>query len=438
VLKPDDLKNVESYKKAMKRDLAKVGSELTTKFFVYRDVEIPGSAGGKQKYPAFLALIDDKPIKSALKGKRLTCQGRCAISDGMIAFEADQGTVPYRQLKISLPAVLGKTVLIPAGEDDEAEDDGEEKDSAEKQPAAAAPAEHPAKAAPRAPKAPPKPPPPPPLKAGPRYAQLNAAWKKIVETARKRVAASPSERASLAKAMSGIPEMLSGGKLAEAQKRMTEVVAMLKAPPPPGAKNNGSLSADWNKLAQRIKEVTAANPKRKNELVDPARQILKLVQERNEKSARERMAAFAKLLDSMAPGSAASANGPVPPGLVKYRASLVQFARAKSVVAGQIDGLKQAIAARAPQEKSFAALLASHLSRLNIELAHAVDQAIQVAANPAAPVNDQVRTKLNQYLTSLASNPLVKQADSNPLGVEVSIAKTLGTAIHRIQNAMPR
>jgi len=49
-----------------------------------------------------------------------------------------------------------------------------------------------------------------------------------------------------------------------------------------------------------------------------------------------------------------------------------------------------------------------------------------------------VRTKLNQYLTSLASNPLVKQADSNPLGVEVSIAKTLGTAIHRIQNAMPR
>ncbi|MEI9976352.1 MAG: hypothetical protein WDO73_32450 [Ignavibacteriota bacterium] len=40
-------------------------------------------------------------------------------------------------------------------------------------------------------------------------------------------------------------------------------------------------------------------------------------------------------------------------------------------------------------------------------------------------------------MSELASSPLVKKADANPLGVSVTIGKTLGGALGRIREAMP-
>lgn len=142
-----------------------------------------------------------------------------------------------------------------------------------------------------------------------------------------------------------------------------------------------------------------------------------------------------------APGSAPGPNKPgsaTPyPGLVKYRAALVQFAQAKSQVKAQIGGLRNAIAAQAPGEKDFANALAKELEELNDELAGVVDEAMKGAENEASPATEAIKQKIRKYQSELASNHVVAQADSNPLGVSVTIAKTLGEALSRIRESMP-
>lgn len=103
----------------------------------------------------------------------------------------------------------------------------------------------------------------------------------------------------------------------------------------------------------------------------------------------------------------------------------------------QIGTLKSKILSQFPEHSEFASQLVEELEELNQELSGAVDEAINAASNQASPVTDAVRLKIRKYLTELHSNPLVKQADSNPLGVTVTIAKTLGGALSRIQQTMP-
>src|SRR5580698_1710749 len=102
-LKTEDLKTVENYKKAIKQDLSKITPQGNTKFWIYKDVELPTAGGGKQKLPALISLVDDTAAKAALKGKQPVCRGTCGMLDGQITFEADQGKVPYAVLSKSVP-----------------------------------------------------------------------------------------------------------------------------------------------------------------------------------------------------------------------------------------------------------------------------------------------------------------------------------------------
>lgn len=68
----------------------------SAKFWIYKDVELTNSSGKKQKYPAFLALVDDNGIRKAMTGKKLICKGTCSIKEERIAFEPTTGTVPYK------------------------------------------------------------------------------------------------------------------------------------------------------------------------------------------------------------------------------------------------------------------------------------------------------------------------------------------------------
>jgi hypothetical protein len=260
-LKPDDLKTLENYKKAIRNDASKIGPQGNTKFWVYKDIELPTASGAKQKLPALISLVDDTAAKAVLKGKLPLCAGTCKLEQGQISFQAAQGTVPYGILTKTVPLLLGKMVNVPAGV--KLEPDGPEQ----------------------------------------------------------------------------------------------------KAPP-------------------------------------------------------------------------AQAAAPVP-GIVKYRRALVEFAQAKTVMQGQITNLRSAILKAAPHEVSVADDLAKQLSRLNSELAAAVDEAIKAAENEASPATDAVKSKIQKYIAQLASNPLVKKADANPLGVPVTIQKTLGEALGRIREAMP-
>src|SRR5690349_20862655 len=101
-LKEADLKTFEAYKKAVHQDVVRISDNSNTKFWVYKDVELPleKTPAKKKKIEAFIALVDNTAVKSnsALKNKTLLCLGHCNLDHGKVAFEAVQGKVPYKTL----------------------------------------------------------------------------------------------------------------------------------------------------------------------------------------------------------------------------------------------------------------------------------------------------------------------------------------------------
>src|ERR1700722_13096099 len=238
-LKTDDLKTFEAYKKAIKQDLSKISKQGNTKFWVYKDIELPTASGGKQKVPALIALVDDVATKAVLKGKPPLCLGTCGLEGDKISFHATQGKVPYAILTKSVPLLLGKMVHVPSGADVDSDGDGP----------------------------PPPAPPPPPGGAAPagRYAQLNSAWKQFSQQAEERIKAHPGEQARLSQAMADIPKMLQGGQLGEAEKRIALLEVALKVPPPPppppgGAPNYAQLNTTWKQSSEQAAQRMAAFP----------------------------------------------------------------------------------------------------------------------------------------------------------------------------------
>ena len=422
-LKIDDLKTVENYKKAIKQDLSKISTQGNTKFWIYKDIELPTASGGKNKFPALLAFVDDTATKAVLKGKQPLCRGTCGLQGNKIAFEATQGKVPYKVLTITLPMLLGKMVHIPTGAD--AESDGEE--------------------APLKVGTAPAPPVPPAGAPAPgRYAQLNATWKQLSQQADERVKANPGEYGRVAQMKAGIPEMLQGGQLAEAEKRIDALAAMLapKAAAPPEA---AAVTTRWNTLIKRVEAAEAAHPEKKADIVRARAGIPDMIKAGKLELAAKLMDTVEQVLaQASAPGarpsaaaSARQSTGEPYVGIVKYRKSLLEFAQAKNTVRGQIRGLQSAIASSLPQAADFARDLAHELEELNQELADVVDEAMKAAENEASPATDAIKLKIRKYMTELASNRLIQQAETNPFGAAVTIRKTLGSALGRIRDAMP-
>jgi len=216
-----------------------------------------------------------------------------------------------------------------------------------------------------------------------RYAQLNSRWKQFQQQADERIKSSPGERAGLAQLMADIPKMLQGGQLGDAEKRIEQLQAALKVPP---------------------------------ESTDPSSQT--------------------DSAPGAGPGSGRPAGTPYP-GIVKYRNALIEFAQARSNVQGQMRGLRSAILAQWPNEADFANKLATEIERLSQEFGGAVEEAKKAAQNEASPATDAIKVKIRNCLMQVASNSSIKNADSNPLGVAVTIGKTLGDALGRIRDAMP-
>jgi hypothetical protein len=268
-LKEPDLKDTDTYKKASRMDLPKVAAG-NAKFFIYKDVELPHTSGKKQKYPAFLALVDDNGIRKVLTGKKLICKGICGMKEEKIAFEPATGKVPYKQLKVSVPLLLGKMVWIPAGMEDDA-GDGEAEEAGQVGPAAdgsmPAPSAALSQASPAAPQA----------AAASAQAQpaptapLSAIWGKLVKDVQAYAAAHPERKEALFREMSVIAELLKANKAGEAKPRMDRVQALLDGPPaatPAGPSANAAqVAARWSALVKQMQAVVAAQPEKKAELV---------------------------------------------------------------------------------------------------------------------------------------------------------------------------
>jgi hypothetical protein len=265
-LKEADLKDSDAYKKASRLDLSKLAPG-NARFWVYKDVELPNSSGGKQKYPAFLVLLDDSAIRKQISGKTLLCKGTCGIKQERIAFEPTSGSVPYNLLKVSVPLLLGKAVWIPSGKE---EDDGAGTDKKAAAPAVAqrpSPAQAPAGAI--------------------SAAELAPVWSKLVKDVQAFTAAHPERKADLFRDMAAISELLKGNKGAEAKPKMDQMRSVLDAPPPktpdaPGgqaqAQAQAQASARWSELLKQLQAAATANPERKPELVRVSAGIRDLIQ----------------------------------------------------------------------------------------------------------------------------------------------------------------
>jgi hypothetical protein len=105
--------------------------------------------------------------------------------------------------------------------------------------------------------------PPAPPSGGPgtqNYAELNNAWKRLSQQASEKMAANPAPREALTKVIAGIPQMLQGGQLGEARKRLEQLQAAVKAapvappsPPPQGARPAaGPVPGWWSELLMRV------------------------------------------------------------------------------------------------------------------------------------------------------------------------------------------
>lgn len=282
-LKDVDVKTFDAYKKAIRSDVSRITASGKTKFWVYKDVEIPDLKGKKQKIVAFTVLVDDAGVRTFLKGKKLVCAGTCKLEEGKVAFEPIKGKVPYNQLKTAIPLFLGKLLYIPptASPEDEADEEIEQDEDEREEPQAAT-----AKPA----STPPAPPP-----QGPN---LTSGWNALVKEMQAAVAAAPTRKEVLQALSAGIPDLINANKVQEATARMEAVRRSLAAPPPPQAPpaEGMALTAKWNKLGRETQAAIAANPARKDALSKAASGIPELVKAGNVAEAKKRLDALEALL----------------------------------------------------------------------------------------------------------------------------------------------
>jgi hypothetical protein len=428
-LKDVDVKTFEAYKKAMRLETPKITPGGKTKFWIYRDVELPNVSGKKQKIVSFLALVDDRAIKPILKGKKLICRGTCGLLEDKVAFQAESGKVPYLQLKTSVPLFLGKQVHIPSNanedaEDEDAEAEGEAEDESQKAGGIAGNGAQPSADATEQP-APAIPPPPPPPPAAPGLA---AAWNKLVKDLQAAVAAHPERKDALSRAAAGIPELIKTNQAAEAQQRMDALQAMLSAPPPapppppvptPGAPG---LAAAWNKLVKDLQATAAAHPERRDALSRAAAGIPDLIKANQAEAARQKMAAVQELLDSV---SAPAPSGPPSSGELRVRWNALvkqmqaevaahpekkaDIARASTgipdmILAGKLELAKKsmdnvdAVLKASPREKEYRDLYAKLESQLALALKDPAQDASRLRAISAVAVE---KAEVGDYDTAL-------------------------------------
>ena len=286
-LKDVDLKTFEAYKKAIRQDVTKITDTSKTKFWVYKDIELPNLTGKKQKILAFVALVDDMGIRNFLRGKKLVCMGTCHLEQAKVAFEPIKGKVPFNHLKISVPLFLGKPLYIPANASPEDEADDAIEDDAEQG--------HEEK--PSIPPAPPTPLAPP---SSPESGLL-ASWTKLQTQMQAAIAAIPARKDSLSRAAAGIPDLIKANNVKEATAKMNEVQAILAAPPPPPP--GGDLLIAWGTLSKDVQAAVAANPARKDALSQAAAGIPDFIKANNAAEARKRMEALRQMLASPPAGS---------------------------------------------------------------------------------------------------------------------------------------
>ena len=266
-LKDVDLKTFEAYKKAIRQDVTKIGPTTKTKFWVYKDINLPDQQGKPKLLKAFVALVDDRGVRQALRNKKLVCLGTCRLEQGKVAFDPVKGKVPYNTLKVSVPLLLGKMLFIPpnASPEDDTDDAIEIENEADDNATEDKPSNGDGKPKSTIPVPPPQ----------PQTSPLAGAWSKLSRDTQAAIAANPARKDALTRAAAGIAELLNSNP-AEAKKRMDALSALLTSPPT-GQPDAASIKAAWGKLVPNIK--LADNAALTQAAADASKQIPELMKQ---------------------------------------------------------------------------------------------------------------------------------------------------------------
>ena len=277
------------------------------------------------------------------------------------------------------------------------------------------------------------PPPPPPPQQG---SNLVATWNALLKECQAAVAADPTRKEALQHAAAGIPDLIKSNP-AEAKKRLDALEALLAAPSThptdPAAK---AFEERFDSFEKRLLEAF------KNPAAD-AGSLRAAIAFAKEKGEAGDFAAGGKALDRLEsllanlPEPGTSGSGTPYKGIVQYRKALLEFDTAKKTVAAQVAALSKAVADLSPDYEDLADDIEERLSDLNEEIGDAIDDAMSFSENEESPVTDAVKASIQKYLNEVAASPLVKRADSNPFGVNMSIEKTLAAALQRVRQSLP-
>jgi hypothetical protein len=404
-LKEADLKTFEAYKKAIRQDVTKISAGGKTKFWVYKDIELPleKTPAKKQKVAAFIALVDDTGVRAnpALKGKQVVCLGTCNLEEGKVAFEPLKGKVPYRLLKVSVPLFLGKPMYIPSTADAESDTDEGIEDADD--PAVAKPSEAP---------------PPPPMPG----ANLEPTWSQLLKDYQAAASANPARKGELDRAAAGIPDLIKANNVKEASARMATLRAMLDAPPParpvappppPPPMPGASLEPTWGQLLKDYQAAASANSARKGELDRAAAGIPDLIKANNVKDASARMATLRAMLD--APPARPLAPPPPPPmpgaslaaswnNLVKeYQAAVAANPARRDELAHAAAGIPDLLKANNVKEAS--ARMATLRAMLDAPPAPPVVPPPPPPPMPGASLAATWNNLVKEYQAAIAANP---------------------------------
>jgi hypothetical protein len=219
-LEAADLKTIEAYKKASKRDATKITETGKTKFWLYKDITLPSASGKAQKLRVLLALLNINEIKveKPLQGKKPICRGTCNLLDGKVAFEAEEGVIPYARLKTALPLFIGKLLHVPPGVtvEDDGEVDGE--DGAPQTGTTTVPQAPPVSTG-KAPSTAPK---------SVSATDLQAAMNKLAPTIKSVVEANPAKKKDIHDLVAAFAEQIKSNKLDSAAGTLAALTRILK------------------------------------------------------------------------------------------------------------------------------------------------------------------------------------------------------------------
>ena len=214
------------------------------------------------------------------------------------------------------------------------------------------------------------------------------------------------------------------------------IEALLERGPAP---TTGGDEAAWSRhleaIEARYNEVLAGKPAEAQKL----RATMAFATEQAEAGQHGRAVAALNRLKDMLETAAQGGpeTGAPAKGVVAYRSALLAFKGAFTAVQSQLQALKSAIPARLPDEAELAEELEGELQAFNEELQDAVDAAMSAAKDDQAPVTKVLADTLAAYQEEIARHELIRHVDSNPFGVKVAVAQTLGDALREIVKTMP-